>query len=260
VTPARSPFRAALAGGDRPVLGTWVKIAAMESMELIALAGFDFAVIDLEHSTIDLQTAYGLIGIARASGVSAIVRVPAIVGGTIGRLLDAGADGIMVPHVDDAEQARQAAAAVRFPPRGERGVGATGRAGEWGALPRSEYLRFGQEEVVLIAQVESATSVANAAEIAAVDGVDALLVGAADLAQSEGAGESDPGLLALIAQTVATAREAGIPIGNAGGADIAAVQRAVDAGFSFTIMSNDASLLGGAARTAVAAGRTVRLR
>lgn len=254
-----TPFRTALAAGTRPALGTWVKIASMESMELIALAGFDFAVIDLEHSTIDLQTAYGLIGIARTSGVSPIVRVPAIAGGTIGRLLDAGADGIMVPHVDDAEQARRAAAAVRFPPRGERGVGATGRAGEWGALPRAEYLRFGQEEVVLIAQVESATAVANAAEIAAVDGVDALLVGAADLAMSEGTDESDPALLALIAEAIAQARTAGIPIGNAGGADAAAVQRAVDAGFTFTIMSNDASLLGSAARAAVTGGRTVTL-
>ena len=257
MTDGRTPslFRAALRRGT--ALGTWVKIAAPESMELIALAGFDFAVIDMEHSTIDLETAYVLIGIARSAGVSPIVRVSAVAAGTIGRLLDAGAEGIMVPHVDTVEQAREAVAAVRFPPLGGRGVGATGRAGQWGALPRAEYVRFGQEEVVLIAQLESAEAIENTAAIAATAGVDVLLIGAADLAMSEGTVESDPRIGELIARSVADARVTGVPIGNAGGATSAAVQSAVAAGFAFTVMSNDASLLGTAARAAVQDGRKV---
>lgn len=256
--PGRSSlFRRAVADGSGPALGTWVKIPAVEIMELVALAGFDFAVIDLEHSPIGLETAYQLIGTARQSGVAPIVRVPELGGGLVARVLDAGAEGIMVPHVDTVEEARAAVSAVRFPPLGSRGVGATSRAGAWGALPRAEYLRYGQQEVVLIAQIESAVGARNAGAIAAVNGVDALLVGAADLSVSEGRTESDPAVVALIALVVEAGRAAGIPVGNAGGADVASVRAAVAAGFTFTLLSNDASLLGAAATAAVEAARTV---
>jgi 2-keto-3-deoxy-L-rhamnonate aldolase RhmA len=254
----RSLFRAALARGDGPALGTWVKLPVMESVELIALAGFDFVVIDLEHSPINLETAYRLIGTASQLGVAPIVRVPTLEAGIVPRVLDAGAEGVMVPHVDSVAEAAAAVRAVRFPPLGARGVGATSRAGAWGALDRTEYLRFGQEEVVLIAQIESAAAAAAAGAIAAVDGVDALLIGAADLSTSEGTTEDDPRIVELIADAVQACVAAGKPVGNAGGATAASVQAAVDAGYTFTLLSNDASLLGAAARAAVAAGRSVR--
>jgi 2-keto-3-deoxy-L-rhamnonate aldolase RhmA len=124
-------------------------------------------------------------------------------------------------------------------------------------MPRAEYLGFG-DQVALIAQLESAEAARNTAAIAAVEGVDVLLVGAADLSVSEGLSEDDLAIRELIALAVRQGREAGLPVGNAGGASAAAVQASVDAGFTFTMMSNDASLLGGAARAAVEAGRTVR--
>jgi len=254
----RSLFRAALARPDGPAIGTWVKLPAMESMELVALAGFDFAVIDLEHSALDLETAYRHIGIALLTGVSPIVRVPSLEAGIVQRILDAGAEGIMLPHVDTVEQAEAAVAAVRFPPHGTRGVGGTSRAGAWGALPRADYLRYGNEEVVLIPQIESAAAARHAGAIAAVPGVDALLIGAADLSTSEGKAEDHPDVVAVIADAIAATKAVGIPIGNAGGATAASVQAAVDAGYDFTMMSNDASLLGAAAKAALTAGRTVR--
>ncbi len=254
----RSLFRAALARTEGPALGTWVKLPVMEGIELIALAGFDFVVIDLEHSPMNLETAYRLIGTAGHLGVAPIVRIPTLEGGIVQRILDAGAEGVMLPHVDSVEQARTAVRAVRFPPLGTRGVGGTSRAGAWGATDRAEYLRYGQEEVVLIAQLESAAAASAAGEIAAVPGVDALLVGAADLSTSEGTTEDDPRIVELIASAVKACAAAGKPVGNAGGASAAAVQAAVDTGFTFTLMSNDASLLGAAARAAVTAGRTVR--
>ncbi|WP_213450562.1 HpcH/HpaI aldolase family protein [Rhizomonospora bruguierae] len=254
----RSLLRAALAGPDAPALGTWVKLPAMEAMELVALAGFDFAVIDLEHSPIDLETAYRLIGTALFTGVAPLVRVPGLDPGLIQRVLDAGAEGIMVPHVDTVEQARTAVSAVRFPPLGSRGMGSTSRAGAWGARSREEYLRYGQEEVVLIAQIESATGVANAGRVAAVPGVDALLVGVADLSVSMGRTEQDPAVAELVARAVGHARAAGKPIGAARGAEVAGVRAAVDAGFTFVMVSNDASLLGAAAKSAVEAARSVR--
>lgn len=252
-----SLFRSAL-DRDRPALGTWVKLPTTTSMELIALADFDFAVIDLEHSPIDLQTAYDIIGVGLRSGVAPIVRIPTLDASIIQRVLDAGADGIMVPHIDTPEQAHQAASAVRFPPLGTRGVGATSRAGDWGAMPREEYVRFGRDEAVLIAQLESAEAIDNAGAIADVPGVDALLVGVADLSMSEGVDESDPRVRKMTADAVAQASARHIPVGGAGGASTAAVQAAVDAGFRFTLMGNDAGLLGAAAREAVRGGRTVR--
>jgi 2-keto-3-deoxy-L-rhamnonate aldolase RhmA len=252
-----SLLRAALAAGPGPVLGTWVKLPAVESVELMALAGFDFVVIDLEHTAMSLETAHRLIGTALFAGVAPIVRVPGLDGGIAQRVLDAGAEGIMVPHVDTADEARAAAATVRFPPRGNRGVGATARAGAWGAIPRAEYLRFGQEEVVLITQIESAEAVRNASAIAAVDGVDALLVGMADLSTSEGITETDPAALRLAHAAIGAAHDAGLPVGTAGGATEGAVRCAADAGYDFVLLSNDASLLGAAAVAAVAAGRSV---
>ena len=254
----RSLFRQALAKTDGPALGTWVKLPAMESMELVGLAGFDFAVIDMEHSAMGIETVYRHIGTALYSGVSPIVRIPSLDGGIVQRLLDAGAEGIMLPHVDTVEQAAAAASAVRFPPIGTRGVGSTSRAGAWGAVSREDYLRYGQEEVVLIAQIESAEAARNAGAIAAVPGVDALLIGAADLSVSEGTNESDPRVIAIIADAIRDTTAAGVPIGNAGGPTAASVQASVDAGYAFTIMGNDASMLGAATAAALTAGRTVR--
>ena len=253
-----SLFRAALANLEAPALGTWIKLPATESVELIALAGFDFIVIDLEHSAMDLESAYRHIGTALFAGIAPIVRVPALDGGVVQRLLDAGAEGIMLPHVDTVEQAEAAASAVRFPPHGSRGVGSTSRAGRWGAMPREDYLRYGNEEVVLIAQIESATGARNAGDIAEVDGVDCLLIGAADLSTSEGRSEADPHVVELIAGAIRDTKAVGVPIGNAGGASAGAVQAAVDAGYTFTLMGNDASMLGAAASAAVVAGRSVQ--
>ena len=253
-----SLFRKAIANPDAPALGTWIKLPTVESMELIALAGFDFVVIDLEHSAMNLETAFRHIGTALFAGVSPIVRVPGLDGGIVQRILDAGAEGIMLPHVDTVEQAKAAVAAVRFPPLGTRGVGSTSRAGAWGAMSRADYIRYGQEEVVLIAQIESGLAARNAGAIAAVQGVDCLLIGAADLSQSEGGTESDPHVVELISGAIRDTLAAGVPIGNAGGPAAASVQASVDAGYTFTLMSNDATMLGAAAAATVAAGRSVR--
>jgi 2-keto-3-deoxy-L-rhamnonate aldolase RhmA len=250
-----SLFRAALASGRRPLLGTWLKIPATEIVELIALAGFDFVVIDLEHSPMNPESASQLIVMASRSGVSPLVRVPGHDADLAQRLLDAGAEGIVVPHVDTTDQARAMVTALRFPPLGSRGVGSTSRAGLWGAMPREEYLRFGQEEVVVIAQIESAAGVGNVAGIAAIEGVDALLIGAADLAVSEQTVESDPAVAELIARIVHDAAASGVPVGNAGPATAASVRAAADAGLSFTMLSNDASLFGAATRAAVDTAR-----
>ncbi|TXN29978.1 HpcH/HpaI aldolase family protein [Lacisediminihabitans profunda] len=255
--PRRSLLRAALARTEGPALGTFVKLPSQETVELIAIAGFDFIVIDLEHSPMDLETASRHIGVARALGVSSVVRVPGLAGGWVQRILDAGAEGIMLPHVDTVEQAEAGVRAVRFEPWGLRGVGSTSRAGDWGLMPQTEYLRFGQEEVVFMPQIESGEGAANAAAIAAVRGVDALFIGTNDMSNSVGKPQGGPEMNELTQGVIRAAKAAGLPVGNPAGVTREAVQSAVDQGYTFLVQSNDTTLFATAAAAAVKAGRSV---
>ncbi|MBY8861149.1 hypothetical protein K7711_32060 [Nocardia sp. CA2R105] len=236
---------------DRPAVGTWIKLNTPASVEIMAYAGFDFVVVDLEHTTLNLETAQTMIALATASGLTPLVRVPDQSPSTIQRILDGGAAGILVPHVDSAEQAEAVARACRFPPHGTRGSGATGTAGRWGQLPRADYLRHGNENVLCIPQLESEAAVRETGRIAAVAGVNAVFLGAADLAMDIGGGERVPELLARAREQ---ARAAGIPCGSAGGSAQAARQ-AFDAGDAFVVCSNDTSMLAAAATSLVAAAR-----
>jgi len=255
--PATCGFRQALAQENHLPLGTWIKLPALESIELVALAGFDFVVIDLEHAPLDMATVFTLIGGAKNSGLSPLVRISTADTGLIQRVLDSGADGLVFPHIESVDEARRVVRAMRFPPEGTRGVGNTSRAGQWGALDRREYLRFGREEVVCIVQIESAYAATIAGKIAAVDGVDAVLIGAADMAVGEGRDESDAEIIELITQACTAVQALGALVGSSTAASEEAVRATVASGYSFTMLSNDATLLGAAARQAVAVGRRI---
>ncbi|WP_233160246.1 HpcH/HpaI aldolase/citrate lyase family protein [Pseudonocardia sp. MH-G8] len=233
-----------------PALGTWVKLSSATTVEIMAHAGFDFVVVDLEHTLLDLGTTQTMISLARASGVLPLVRVPDHTASTIQRVLDAGAAGVLVPHVDTAEQADAVVRACRFPPHGTRGAGSTGPAGRWGQLPRAEYVRHGNEQVLCIPQLESGQAIREAGRIAAVPGVDAVFLGAADLAMDVGTGD----VADLLAAARAAAREAGVPVGSAA-ASAPAASSALHAGDAFVVCSNDASMLAAAAVDTVAAVR-----
>ncbi len=245
----RRSFQDVLAGNA--AAGTWIKLPAVESVELMALGGFDFVVIDLEHAPLDLQTAYLQIGAAQAAGMPALVRIPEVTAGFVQRVLDAGADGLLIPHVDTPADARAAVAAARFPPVGHRGAGFTSRAGRWGLVDGADYLRHGNETVAVIPQLESRTAVDNTSEIAAVPGVTALFLGPADLALSLGVGQQSEQVVALTRTAVARAHENHLPIGTAVGLSPAAVRAGRDLGFDYLMVGNDAGLLGDAARRAV---------
>ncbi|GIH22533.1 2,4-dihydroxyhept-2-ene-1,7-dioic acid aldolase [Acrocarpospora phusangensis] len=237
-----------------PRVGTWIKLATVESVEIMAYAGFDFVVIDLEHSPLDLGLTAQMIAMAAASGVDPLVRVPDHQPSTIQRVLDAGAKGILAPHVDSAEEARRVVSAVRFPPFGSRGAGSTSRAGRWGLTPRAEYLRTGNEDAICVLQLESPAAVAAADEILAVPGVDAVFLGAGDLSVALGVETNDPDLLALLGRARAAAARAGKPCGAAC-VDGPSAARAVALGHQFVIMGNDATMLARTARTMVYAFR-----
>lgn len=241
-------------GDDRGAIGTWVKLPTPESVEILAYAGVDFVVVDLEHTALDLTVASTQIAFARAVGLDPLVRVPDHGHSAIQRVLDAGAAGVIVPHVDTADQAEQVVRAVRFPPRGDRGSGGTSRAGRWGLLPRAEYLAHGNEEARCIVQLESKQAIDNAAAIMAVDGVDAVLVGTADLSMSMGLTAASDEVQQLVDAALAAADAARCPIGTAA-PGAAQATAALARGFDYVVASNDTSLLAGAARALVDAVR-----
>ncbi|MEQ3553859.1 aldolase/citrate lyase family protein [Pseudonocardia nematodicida] len=246
MTVAASGFRDLLSGGQQ-VVGTWIKLPVTDSVELAAAAGFDFLVVDTEHAPLDLLTVHQLLGAARGCGVPALVRVPDSSATTIGRVLDSGAAGVLVPHVDSPADARVAVGHGRFPPHGTRGYGPTVRAGGWGA-DAAGYLASG-ERVVVVPQIESAEAVAAADDIAAVPGLGALFVGPADLAVATGldAGSAEFGHLLDRVRKAADAHA--VPLGTA--VPSAAAAAALGQHYDFVLVGNDATMLGQAARTTV---------
>ncbi len=194
------------AGSGAGRIGTWIKLGAIESIEIMAFAGFEFVVIDMEHTALGLPDVYQHIVAASSHGIAPLVRVPDHGASTIQRVLDMGAHGILVPHVDDAAQAAYVASYTRFPPAGRRGSGNTSRAGRWGLLGRDEYHRYGNEEALCITMLESRDAIENAKDILAVPGVDAVLVGASDLGLETGLSANDPDLQGMIDHAIAMAR------------------------------------------------------
>ncbi|GAA1682119.1 4-hydroxy-2-oxoheptanedioate aldolase [Nonomuraea maheshkhaliensis] len=241
------PVRDAINGGT---LGTWIKLSSPESVEIMAYAGFDFVVIDLEHTTLDLGAASAHIAMARALGVDPLVRVPDHGLSVIQRVLDAGAAGVVVPHVDTVEQARAAVRATCFPPRGDRGSGGTSRAGRWGLLPRADYLAYGNEQVLCVVQLESEAAMRNAGEILALDGIGAAFVGPADLSMSMGVAAGSDEVDRLITDALSAPASAGVPIGTASATSDQA-RAALDRGYDYVVVSNDTSILASGSRAIV---------
>ena len=231
-------------------LGTWIKLSSPESVEIMAHAGFDFVVIDLEHTTLDLGAASTHIAMARALGVDPLVRVPDHGLSVIQRVLDAGAAGVVVPHVDTVQQARAVVRATCFPPRGDRGSGGTSRAGRWGMLPRADYLKYGNEQALCVVQLESEVAIRNTREILALDGIGAAFVGTADLSMSMGVAAGSDEVDRLATPALAAAAAAGVPIGTASATSDQA-RAALARGYDYVVVSNDTSILASGGRAIV---------
>lgn len=221
--------------------GTWVKLPALETVEMIATAGFDFIVIDQEHSPLSLESAYRATVVAQGLGLQVIVRVPDRSESHLQRLLDLGVDGIQVPRVRDAAEVRRVAAHMVFSPTGDRGLGTTARAGGWGARSREEYVTHGNENVLRAVQLEDLEAMEQVEEIVAVAELNGVFLGAGDLSLSSGLAPTDPKIEALVDRLLRAADTRGIPAG-------AAVQtpdqakKAADRGFKYVMVSNDASI------------------
>lgn len=168
---------------NNPVYGLFCSIPAALTVELIAAAGYDFVVIDLEHTLIGPEQLASLLLAARASGIAALVRVAAPYQAL--QALDAGAEGIVFPRIRSVEAAHEAVRLCHFAPLGERGLNTTWHS-RYGRDDLLAAIDAAREHTLVIAMIEDSEGLAQASAIAAVDGVDVLLEGAADLSQSLG--------------------------------------------------------------------------
>jgi len=234
----------------RGLLGTWVKIPSLETVELLGHAGFDFIVIDTEHAPHALDRVYELIFAAQAVGMAALVRLPGSEAATIQPLLDAGADGLLVPRITDLAVADTITRRMVFAPRGERGLGLTSRAGKWGLGSMPDYLARGDKQCLRMIQLEDWATLEAAAQYAALEHVNGILIGHGDLFLSSGKPPGSPEVKALTASVLRATKEAGVLSGVAAGSP-AEAREYLDMGFSLVLVSNDTTLFGRAAAAAV---------
>ncbi|WP_415397870.1 HpcH/HpaI aldolase family protein [Sulfurimonas sp. CS5] len=165
-------------------VGSWITMGNASVVEVMATAGFEWLCIDMEHTSIDLSTAKMLITTIQANNMKALVRVSKNEEVAIKKVMDMGADGIIVPMVKSKEEAQMAVDFVKYPPTGKRGVGLY-RAQGYGTK-FEEYKKWVEEEAVIIAQIEHIEAVENIEEILSVEGIDGTIVGPYDLSGSMG--------------------------------------------------------------------------
>jgi len=251
-----NPIKQRLAAGER-LFGCWLTLASPLVAEALACAGFDFLVVDGEHSPADSMDTVALLQAIAAGGSQPIVRVTDNTPWLAKRALDAGSPTLLFPMVDSAGQARRAVAAMRYPQHGNggaRGVAGIVRAARFGLA--ADYLLTANAAACTIVQIESAAGVEAAAQIAAVDGVDALFVGPADLAASLGhLGDSGHAQVQQAIDRVASAAKAqGKAAGIFAGSGAEARDYAAR-GFTLVALAADVVWLLAGARQALAAAR-----
>lgn len=222
--------------------------------ELLGFCGYDYVYIDMEHSPNDLMSVLHQCHALAGTGAQPVVRLPANDPAVIQGLLDIGVENLVVPMVETVEQARQAAAITRYPPRGTRSMARAHRGNQYGVM--TDYVSVADDRICLIVQIESAAAIGRIGEIAAVDGVDGLLFGPADLAADMGhAGNGDhPDVLAAIAGAlapiIAAGKFPGMSTGNA-----ATAGDWIRKGVRFISVAGDVPALAGQAKRALADAR-----
>ena len=241
-------FKAALAAADRPLIGLWMAMANPYTAEILGECGYDWLVIDGEHAPNTLTTMMAQLQALSAAAAAPVVRVPIGEAWVIKQVLDLGAQTVLVPMVDSADQAATLVRAVRYPPQGMRGVGASfARAGRFGTIP--DYVTTANAQIALIVQVEAAAGIAAIDAIAATDGVDGVFIGPSDLAADMGhPGQPGAGpVQAAIRHGLARVRAAGKAAGILS-TEEAAARRYIDWGATFVAVGGDVGLFRAAAQ------------
>jgi len=234
---------------NRLTIGSWITIGHTSVVEIMVSAGFEWLVVDMEHTSIDLATAHSLIATIQANGLKALVRVSKNEEVIVKRVLDIGADGIIVPMVKSKEDAKKAIDFAKYPPIGKRGVGLF-RAQKYG-IGFEEYKKWVNEELVIIAQIEHIEAVKNIEEIITTDGIDGVIIGPYDLSGSMGfPGEYHrKDVKQAITKVLDMCKKHNVPFGfHVIESDPAKLQEKIDEGCTFLAYSLDFFFLGDSAR------------
>ncbi len=234
-------FKRALKAGKAQI-GLWCNLSSHYAIELVAGSGFDWLLLDTEHSPNDLESVLKQLQAAAPYPAHPVVRVPWNDMVTIKRFLDIGAQSILVPYVQNADEAKQAVAYTRYPPAGVRGVAGSTRATRFGRV--KDYAKRAAEEICVLVQVETQTALDNLETIAAVEGVDGVFIGPADLHASLGyAGETaNPKVVPVIDEAIRRIRKAGKAPGILTGVE-ADARRWLDCGGQFVAVGADTAVL-----------------
>lgn len=186
-------------------------------IEILGYAGYDFAVIDLEHSTVDLSTMEHMIRAAQVVNITSVVRTPQEDYGTILRAVEAGADAVMVPHLTSKEQAEKIVAMAKYQPIGQRGLDASTRVAQFGGINVNleDHMRKQNERLIIIGMIEDAEAVLNIEDIVTAKGLDLLFIGPSDLSASFGyPGQvTHPVVREAIQKVIDKANKAGVKVG-----------------------------------------------
>lgn len=238
---ATNPFLAALRTG-RPQIGIWVTLSDPFAAEAVAGAGFDWALIDMEHSPNDLRSVMAQLQVFAAYKTTAIVRPEWNDLVLVKRLLDIGAPGLLFPMVQTAAEAAKAVASTRYPPRGMRGVSSTTRANKFGRV--ADYFARIEDETAVFLQIETRVAVAQAEEIAATDGCSGVFFGPADIAADIGmlGQPMNPAVWELILPAAKRLIAKGVPVGTLV-TDAVFARKLLSEGFTFVACGIDAGLL-----------------
>ena len=230
----------------RPAVGSWLMSASATIAEAMGHSGFDFLVVDMEHSPLHIANTVELLRAIAGTPAVPLVRIANNDQVLVKQVLDAGATSVMFPFIQTVEQARAAVAYTRYPPHGVRGVAAMHRGSKYGS--EKGYLQTANDGVAVVIQLETPEAIERLDDIAAVPGVDSLFVGPGDLAAAMGhigdIGHAQ--VQALIERAARAARAVGKPIGIVGGTP-QMVQRFFEYGYTWSAIASDLALLTGRA-------------
>ncbi len=233
----------------QPAFGVSVMIPSPHVVDMVGRLGFDWVLIDCEHGSISLESVELMVMAAETAGVTPIARPPINSFESIGQLMDRGAMGVQVPHVNTADDARRAVEAVKYHPLGERGLAAGTRSAAYGyGMSMADYTERSNQETLVCVQLEESDAVANVNEIVQVEGVDVFFVGPSDLSQSLGyPGRPDaPEVRTAMDRAFVSVAAAGKVPGSAGSA--AAIRGYMGQGVAY-VYTHLATLLSSAAGT-----------
>ncbi|WP_135229039.1 4-hydroxy-2-oxoheptanedioate aldolase [Deinococcus fonticola] len=232
----------------QPQIGLWLGLADPYCAEICAGAGFDWLLIDGEHAPNDVRSTLSILQTLAAYPVAPVVRPPVVQTHLIKQYLDLGVQTLLLPMIDTAEQAQAAVTATRYPPQGVRGVGsALARASRWNSIP--DYLHRADSEICVLVQAETREALKNLDSILAVEGVDGVFIGPADLSGSLGhlGNPGHPEVVTAIEDTIGRIVGAGKAAGILS-SDVNQAKRYLELGATFVAVGVDTSLLAQASR------------